>query len=62
MAKPVMLYQWPDSQICLDCEYGVGIASDTVGMDDIIGPSAAICIKNYEKEFGKPCPKYMPEI
>lgn len=50
MPKSVQLYEWPFSQICMECENGYPVMS-IVDMD--AGSNSAICLVNHVQELTK---------
>jgi hypothetical protein len=46
----VIVYEWPYSQVCIDCTHGTFIMSDN------LGPSAYICDIGSLKNKGTECP------
>ena len=53
--KHVVLYDWPDSRQCLECEYGVTIAP--VYNTTILGRTPSICTLNYTRSYSG-CSKF----
>lgn len=54
MSKPVM-YEWPESQICMDCKHGEFVMSDT------LVNSNHLCMVGCSKNDGVNCTKLKPE-
>ena len=54
MAKPVM-YEWPESQICMDCKNGEFIMSDK------LVNSNYLCMVGCNKNDGVNCSKLEPK-
>ena len=52
--KPVM-YEWPESQICMDCGHGEFIMSDKLVNCDYL------CMVGCDKNDGVNCPKLTPK-
>jgi hypothetical protein len=50
MYHNVIVYDWPDSQICLDCEYGEFVESET------FSSSNYICKAGSVRNNGSACP------
>jgi len=55
MGKQVVLYEWPDSQICMDCVHG-----DFVNFVESSRSSDYICTVNCEENDGVNCPEFKP--
>ena len=53
--RNITLYEWPDSQICMDCEHG-----EFILLDSAIG-SEYICNINCQEYDGVNCPKFKEE-
>jgi hypothetical protein len=51
MAKPAM-YEWPESQMCMECEHGEFVCSDTLVNSDYL------CMVGCNKNDGVNCPKF----
>lgn len=54
--EPVVLYEWPDAQVCFECEHGVPLIDygDIIKLSD----NSAICLKNCMENFNGKCPKF----
>lgn len=54
--QPVMLYRWPTSQICLECEHGTSVM---MGDPHIViqDPASIICEENCGDNDGVNCKK-----
>ena len=53
MGKPAM-YEWPESQICMDCKNGEFVMSDT------LTNSNYLCMVGCGKNDGVNCPRFSP--
>jgi hypothetical protein len=62
MSERVILYKWPESQICLECKHSVGVVPVSMEMDERLGPTASVCMLNHIKEVGKLCLKFEQSI
>lgn len=58
MARDVVLYNWPDSQVCLGCIHSVAVIPVTMEADEQLGYSASVCLLNQTKKEGSRCPKF----
>jgi hypothetical protein len=48
---PVLIYEWPWSQNCMDCKYGERMSSKTFSV------SCYLCLLGYPKNDGEYCPR-----
>jgi hypothetical protein len=48
--QPVRLYTWPDSQICLDCEYAEDVMQASVICTENCGDNDGISCNKYDKK------------
>ena len=49
--KNVTIYEWPENQICMDCNHGINIGS----FDNRISSPTYLCYKNSSKSNGITC-------
>lgn len=56
VGKQVMLYDWPSSQECLECEHGHGVV--VVSKTDLFGTMPALCMNNCQKPPSGTCPGF----
>lgn len=56
--KVCVLYEWPNSQICIDCKNGCFVQSDDT---EAIGSSAYLCLEAERSNDGVTCPSKVSE-
>lgn len=54
----MIVYRWPFSQICSECQYGSFVMSDG-SEHDPVGPAAFICTVNCIENNGTFCPRFI---